>query len=109
MFSQNFFEKIKTHNQTINVINSIILDIEKDLIAYVKKNPDICLYFYDPTDIENDTFFELLYPKIQFHFFPFKTTFYYNDIINRLNDERITYLNIKKIVEDLILESISSF
>lgn len=107
MFSQNFFEKIKTHNQTINKINSIIRELEKDVISYVKEHPDICLYFYDPSDIDTDTLFELSYPQIQFYFFPFKTTFYYEDIIKRLNGEEITHLKIIRIVEELVLKSIS--
>ncbi len=107
MFSQNFFERIKTHNQTINIINSIIRDLEKDVISYVKTHPDVCLYFYDTTVIDTYTFFDLSYPQIHFTLYPFRTTLYYKDIIKQLNGEEISHSNTKKIIEELIIKSIS--
>lgn len=107
MFNTTFYEIVKNHNRTINIINCALRKIEKDISCYIEKDPAVILYSYDPIDAENNRYFEFDYPNIVFSLTPFKIVFEYKEIVERLNGQIYNNSLIEQAIEQIILEHIS--
>ncbi len=106
MFNPSFYETIKNHNQVINTINCMLLELEKDISYYIENDPAVILYSYDPLTAEDEHYFKFDYPNIIFSLSPFKAVISYKEIISKLNDT-INSTVIEQIVTKLILDHIN--
>jgi len=106
MFNSSFYEIVKNHNQTINIINCALREIEKEINRYIENDPAVTLFSYDPLCTGYNHCFTFDYPNVILSLPPLKITISYREIIENLKGQVDNNLIIEQAIEKIILDHI---